>query len=141
MTYATLSDLVERAGETEILEIADRDDDGTADPDVISAALETADERINGYLAVRFRLPLTTVAPIVRGWAVSIARYHLHRDGPPDWVVRDYKDAIAELKEAAAGRLNVPGADGNSPAPSSSGATVSDGPEPAFTRDKLEGWL
>lgn len=141
MTYATLSDLVERAGEAEILEIADRDCDGTPDPDVIDAALTTADERINGYLAVRFRMPLTAVAPIVRGWAVAIARYYLHRYEQPENVVRDYKDAIAELKEAAAGRLDVPGADGTSPAASSSGATIGDGPEPAFTRDKLEGWL
>ncbi|MBN9243382.1 MAG: DUF1320 domain-containing protein [Mesorhizobium sp.] len=141
MTYASLSDLVERAGEIEILDTADRDHDGIADADVIQAALEAADEAINGYLAVRFRLPLTTVAPVVQRWAVSIARYHLHRNGPPDYVVRDYRDAFAELEKAVAGKLNVPGADGTTPAASSGGATVSEGPEPAFTRDKLGGWL
>ena len=141
MSYASLQDLIERAGETEVLQVADRDGDGAADPDVVEAALFTADERINAYLAVRYRVPLGSIPPIVLGWAVSIARYTLHRDGQPEWVVRDYKDAIAELKDAAAGRIAVPDAEGLTPAPSSGGAISSESPEPAFTRDRLEGWL
>ncbi len=141
MSYASQQDLVERAGEAEINEVADRDGNGAPDPDVIEAALFTADERINSYLAVRYRTPLALPAPVVIGWAVSIARYFLHRDGAPDHVVRDYRDAIAELKEAAGGRLAVPDAEGLSPTPSSSGSTSATGTPPAFTRDNLEGWL
>ena len=132
--------MIERAGEEEILQVADRDNDGIADPDVIAAALETADRRIEFYLA-RYRLPLTSVPPIVVGWAVSIARYVLHRQGPPDYVVRDYKDANAELEKVAAGRLTVPDAEGNTPPPSSVGGVTAEGSEPQFTRDKLEGFL
>lgn len=40
MTYATLEDLIERAGAAEIRQIADRDRDGTPDPDVIDAAFQ-----------------------------------------------------------------------------------------------------
>lgn len=141
MPYATLPDLVERAGEDEILQIADRDDDGAADPDVIEAALIHADNTINGYLAVRFTIPLTAVPPIVVTWAVAIARYHLHRQGPPDYVVRDYKDALSALDKAGQGRIAVPGADGIAPAQSSQGAVRVDGPEPVFSREKLGGWL
>lgn len=141
MTYASQQDLIERAGLTEITEVADRDGNGVPDPDVIEAALFTADERINSYLAVRYRTPLARVAPVVIGWAVSIARYFLHRDGAPDHVVRDYRDTIAELKEAAAGRLAVPDAEGLSPIASSSGATSVDGTPPAFTKENMEGWL
>lgn len=141
MSYATLADLVERAGLEEILQVADRNQDGTADPDVVEAALTTADERINAALATRYRLPLASPAPVVVGWAVSIARYHLHRQGQPDYVVRDWKDAISELDKAATGRIAVPNAEGLTPAPSSSGATVSDGTPPVFTNENLEGWL
>jgi phage gp36-like protein len=140
-SYANLQDLIERAGETEILEIADRDGDQVADPDVVSAALAEADRKINGYLAVRYLVPLSTIPDTVVGWAVVIARYVLHRDGAPDHVVRDYRDALAELKDAAAGRLALPDVAGIEPDQSSDGATVAEGSEAQFTRDKLEGWV
>jgi phage gp36-like protein len=141
MPYATLDDLIARAGEAEILQVADRDDDGAADPDVVAGALDTADERINAWLAVRYAMPLSAVPPIVKGWAVSIARYVLHRDGAPDHVVKDYDDAVKELQSAAAGKLSLPGVDGVAPAPASGGGITSSCPDAVFTRKNLEGWL
>jgi phage gp36-like protein len=141
MSYASLPDLIERAGEDEILQVADRDDDGTADPDVIEAALAHADNTINGYLATRYTIPLSSVPPIVVTWAVAIGRYHLHRQGAPDYVVRDYKDALAALDKAQQGRIAVPGADGIAPAQGSEGAVRVDGPEPVFNQENLGGWL
>lgn len=141
MNYATLDDLTERAGEDEILMIADRDGDGVADPDVIAKALADATNAINGYLAVRYRLPLAVVPPQVNGWAVSIARYHLHRDGAPDHVVRDWKAAISDLEKASAGRIRLPLPGGDNPSSSASGDIGVTGPEPAFAKDRLEGWL
>ena len=140
MTYATKQDLIDRAGEAEIFQVADREGP-TSEDQVISAALEDADRKIDAYLAVRYSVPLSSVPTIVLGWAVSIARYTLHRDGAPDHVVRDYRDALAELKDASAGRLAVPDAAGVSPQVSSQGGTISEGSEPMFTRDRLEGWL
>lgn len=141
MTYAVLGDLIKRAGDAEILQIADRDDDQIADPDVILAALESADEKINAWLGARFSLPLSTTPPIVVLWAVSIARYFLHRDGAPDHVVRDYKDALADLQAAASGKLSLPGLDGVQPGTPSQVGISSGGPEPVFNRDNLEGFL
>ena len=141
MVYASLADLIERAGEDEIRQVAERDDDGAPDPDVIAAAVETAGNTIDGYLGVRFQLPLTVVPANVRGWAVAIARYHLHRDGAPDYVVRDYKDALTALQQAARGLQALPGLDGIAPAQSTTGTIRVDGPAPVFSADKLEGWL
>lgn len=141
MPYATLNDLVDRAGEAEILQVADRDGDDVADATVIASALATADHTVNGYLAVRFAMPLTAVPPIVVGWAVSIARYLLHRDGAPDHVVRDYKQALIELEKAGAGKIDVPGADGVTPEQSPEGRTTAEGTPPVFTRENLDGWL
>lgn len=141
MPYATLDDLIARAGELEIAQIADRDDDGDPDAAVVSAALDAADERINAWLGGRVRLPLTSVPAIVKGWAVSIARYHLHRDGAPDHVVKDYDDAVKELQAAAAGKLSLPGVDGVAPpAPSGSGISSSC-PDAVFSRKNMEGFL
>lgn len=140
MPYATLDDLIERAGSAEILDVADRDGDGIADPAVIAAAIETAGQTVDAYLGVRFQLPLVTPPPMVAKWAVSIARYHLHRDGPPDHVVRDYKDALAELKDAGAGRLALPGLDGAAPASGNNDRVLSAGDCRVFTDRSFEGF-
>lgn len=141
MPYATLADLIERAGPSEIVDVADRDGDMIPDAAVIAAAIEAADQTVNGYLGVRYALPLTAVPPLVGKWAVSIARYHLHRDGAPDYVVRDYKDALAELRDAGAGRLALPGLDGSTPAASPSAGRVWTESDPrAFSDEALDGW-
>lgn len=142
MSYASLADLVELAGLEEILQVADRDGDGVADADVIAAALTHADNTINGYLAVRYAIPLSVVPDLVRTWAVSIARYRLHRDGAPDQVVRDYNAAIAALKDVARGQIDLPiDPNDGSLASAATGGIAVTGPEPVFTQDKLEGWL
>lgn len=115
MSYATLSDIIERAGEDEILQVADRDHDGVADPGVIEAALITAGSEIDGYISTRYRLPLPVVPDLVKTWAVSIARYHLHRDGAPDHVVRDWKAAMDGLRDVARSVVNLPVDQGNEP--------------------------
>lgn len=142
MPYCTLTDLVARAGEDEILQVADRDDDGVADVDVVTAAVSAADQRIDAALAVRFRLPLTSVPEIVQSWSVSIARYWLHRNIAPENVVKDYERALADLRDVVAGKLSVPDAEGLEPPQQTAiGATIAEGTAPAFDRTGLEGWL
>lgn len=141
MTYATLADLIARAGEDEILQVADRDGDGVADASVISRALSDADDIVDARLAARYQVPLTSTPAIVNGWAVSIARYFLHRDGAPEHVVRDYTTALNDLKDAAAGKFPVPDAAGIAPAESTSGSVTAYGSAPVFSKDRLEGFL
>lgn len=142
MSYASLADLNELAGQEEILQVADRDNDGEPDTDVIAAALAHADNTINGYLAVRYAIPLTAVPDLVRTWAVALARYRLHRDGPPDHVVRDANAATAALKDVARGQIDLPiDPNDGSLASAATGGIAVTGPEPVFTQDKLEGWL
>lgn len=140
MTYASISDLTERAGDQELRQIADRDRDMLPDQPVVDAALIHADNVINGYVAAKFTLPLATVPDLVRTWAVSIARYILHRNGAPDHVAQDYKDAIAALKDVAAGRIALPIAPGGSTPSTASGGVISAHPGEVFTSDKLRGW-
>ncbi|MQT13644.1 gp436 family protein [Segnochrobactrum spirostomi] len=138
--YATLADIVDRAGEDEILAIADRDRDGVADPAVVAAAIAFAAQTIDSYVGVRYALPLAPVPAIVTAWSVSIARYVLHRDGAPDHVVRDYQGALQALRDAAAGRLALPDVAGIK-ADATAGAVRAESDPPAFTRERLVGWL
>jgi len=140
MTYATLADLTERAGDAEIRQVADRDRDGTPDPEVIAAALEDADNTVNGYVGAKYALPLSSVPAVVVTWAVSIARYVLHRNGAPDHVRDDYKDAIAALKDVSRGLIALPVEVGETPPTTVNGTVMSAHPDPVFTPEKLRGW-
>ena len=141
MAYATEQDLIDRAGEQEISQVADRDGTSETYAAAIGKALAQADARIDAALAIRFILPLSTVPDVVNQWAVSIARYFLHRDGAPDHVRKDYELALADLKLAADGRISVPGASGILPATGGdSGRIAVVSSEPQFSRENLEGW-
>lgn len=140
MAYATLDDLIERAGLAEIRQTADRDRDGTPDAEVIAAAIEDAGNLIDGYIATRYATPLPSVPRLVKTWAVSIARYLLHRNGAPEHVAQDYKDALAALKDVQAGRLALPITPGLDPPVEQAGRVLASHPDPIFTADRLRGW-
>ena len=140
MTYATLADLIERAGETEIRQIADRDRDGEPDPEVIAAALSDADNTVNGYVGVKYQLPLPAVPELVVTWSVSIARYVLHRNGAPEHVAQDYKDAISALKDVSRGLIALPVAEGEAGPVAQTGIIMAEHPPQVFTRKKMRGW-
>lgn len=141
MTYATLNDLIARAGADEIRQTSDRDRDGTPDPEVIEAALIHADNTVNGYVRARYDLPFVDVPDLVRTWAVAIARHFLHRNGAPDHVVDDYKDAISALKDVSAGRSALPATGAGNAQPQQAAGTVQSAhPDQVFTPAKLRGW-
>lgn len=140
MTYASLSDLIDRAGEDELRQVADRDRDGVIDQELILAALTTADDAVDGYIGVKYDLPLTSVPPQVKAWSVSIARYTLHRNAAPDFVERDYKDTISALKDVARGLIALPVVGGGSAPALSGGGVMASHPDPVFTANRLRGW-
>ncbi|MGM4981874.1 gp436 family protein [Rhizobium sp. 11_C7_N12_5] len=139
MPYATLDDLIERAGQREILDTADRDKDGVADADVIASALATAEAEINGYAATKYTLPFVEVPALVRNWTVSLARYYLHRSKRPELVKEDYDNAISQLQDVAAGKITLPQASGETPS-LASGTYLISAPPPRFSRRALQGF-
>lgn len=91
---------------------------------------------IDGYLAARYTLPLATVPNIVTGWAGDIVRFKLWDQSAPGEVRKRYEDAIAQLRDLAAGRLFLP--------PDANGVPVSTGlrfdgfaADRVFTSDSL----
>lgn len=110
MSYATLADLTDRYASEEITRLADRDEDGIADPLVIERVLTDADAEIDAYLAVRYTLPLPSTPPRLTSLAADIARYRLQDDNPLDEAVARYRQAIDFLREIANGKAALPGA-------------------------------
>lgn len=138
MTYASQQNLIDRCGDVELRQIADHDRDGLPDLAVVTAALVDADNLINGYVAAKYTTPLANTPDLVRTWAVSIARYVLHRNGAPDHVTADYKDAVAGLKDVARGLVMLPGLGGDLPSVAGNGAAMADIPAAHF--GSLRGW-
>lgn len=118
MTYATQQNLIDRFGESELIQLTDRGGLGEIDAVVIDRALADADAEINGYLAARYILPLVSPLPtVLEKLACDIARYQLYDDRVTEAVETRYKNAVSLLRDVAAGRalLGVTSTD-NSPA-------------------------
>ncbi|WP_027366938.1 gp436 family protein [Desulfocurvibacter africanus] len=122
MSYASQQDIVDRYGEEALVLLADRDNDGVADPDVIAQTLADADAEIDAYLAARYQLPLATVPAVLKRLAVDIVVYRLAADAGTGTEERRqrYEDAVDLLKRISTGQASL----GLAEAPASTGGGV-----------------
>ena len=135
MPYATLQDLVDRFGYEQLAQLSDRDAGAVIDETVVGRALADADAEIDGYLAVRFALPLSSVPAALVRISCDIACYRLY-DSVPDSVRKRYEDAVRDLKGYASGSLALDGAAPLLPAAASVTVKVL-APERLFNADTL----
>jgi phage gp36-like protein len=139
MAYATISDLIDAFDEVEVLQLADRDDDGTADADVIALVQERSQSLIDGYLRARYALPLSAPFPaIILGIDCDLQRYFLCDNAASDRIADAYDAAMSMLKDIAAGKLLLSVAAATS-GDISGGATYA-APARVFSRDTLAGF-
>lgn len=126
MSYATLTDLTERFGDTELVQLTNRTIGGTTIVTaVVDRALADAGAEIDGYLVGRYRLPLPVVPRTLVGFACDIARYRLYDDRATEQVTKRYDDAVKFLRLVADGRISLGPASDQSSAPSAGGAQIS----------------
>ncbi|MCL2346459.1 MAG: DUF1320 domain-containing protein [Desulfobulbus sp.] len=104
--YATANDMMDRFGDAEMMQLAER-----AGSEVIEQALDDATAEIDIYLSNRYRLPLDPAPPVIRRVACDIARYRLFDNAAPEEVRRRYEDALRLLRSLANGTasLGLPG--------------------------------
>lgn len=140
MSYASLDDLINRAGLAEIRQVADRNGDGDPDSVVVASALTTADRLIDGYVGARYSLSMVEVPTLLNTWAISIARYYLHASGAPENVAQDFKDAVAALKDVSKGVIVLPLATGSTAVANQAGGILASHPTTVFSADRLRGW-
>ncbi|MDR0966661.1 MAG: DUF1320 domain-containing protein [Myxococcales bacterium] len=107
MAYCSLTDLIDRFGEREILVLTDRDKDGVADTAVADAAISDASAEIDLRVGQRYRVPVAPTPPILRSFACDIARYRLAGERPHDQIAQRYRDAIASLELIANGQVSL----------------------------------
>lgn len=109
MPYVTSEAFEQAFGQDELADLLARGHDFTKTE-------SGAASLIDGYLASRYTLPLAAVPEMLRAWALDIARFRLWDDQAPEEVRRRYEDALAQLRDLAAGRISLPPAANGAPA-------------------------
>lgn len=135
--YASIADMIERFGETEIVELTDLEHTGEVVVDVAERALTDATAEIDGYLAARYRLPVTDTPRVLSVLCTDIARYRLQKGVATDQARQRYEDALGTLKQIARGEINLPLA---TPPPASAEPMVSPGRSRVFDDDTMRGY-
>jgi len=138
MSYATQSDMVERFGELDLIQLTDRADPpaGVIDAGVVQTALDDASSEIDGYLSGRYTLPLSPVPTVLVGFCCDIARYKLNPSVDKDHPASQrYRDAVVFLGNLSRGvvSLGVAGLETNK-----HGRAVIVAPSRRFTRETLQ---
>lgn len=138
MSYATQADMIARYGEAELVQLTDRLNTPPVlvDAAVLAFALDSADAEIDGYLAVKFAVPLATPPRLIVDYACDIARYRLFADRASDLIRARYKDAIAFLDRVAKGTATIAGAQALS-APAGGGSVQFEAGQKVFGRELL----
>jgi phage gp36-like protein len=128
MSYAIQQDLIDRFGQTELIQLTDLAGAGTINATEVARALADADGEIDGYLAGRYALPLPAIPKIITGYACDIARYRLYKGVIAETVQKNYDQAIKFLSLVAQGKISLgPDATGNQVAPVAGGPAITQG--------------
>ncbi len=132
MAYASLTDILDRIGETTLVELTDDNGQGVADETIVGRTISDADRLIDGYLSVRFRLPLNPVPDLVRAISADLAVYELYsrRDRMVELRSARRDRAIELLEKLAAGTIRF---DGDEPASRETVKTSTAGKPRTFT--------
>lgn len=141
MSYATQQDLIDRYGETELIQLTDRVaiPPAAIDATVTARALDDAAATVDGYLRGRYALPLAATPPALTRVACDLARFFLWGDraDPTGAIAAAAAEARRWLQQVAAGLVTLDAA-APAAAAASGGARVSVGAAP-FSRADLAG--
>jgi phage gp36-like protein len=136
MNYATIDDLAARFGDTELINLTDTLGDGVVNSEPVNRALADATAEMDGYLAVRYALPLPVVPEVLVRVSCDIARYLLWSSQASDEVRHRYEGARRLLEGLAAGKvtLGMPAVDTPAASVQASLASFVPGAERVFGR-------
>ena len=80
---------------------------------LVGEVIARAESMIDGYAAGRYAVPLPAT-DLVREWALCLAEYELYKRGPgnavPEKIRESFQQTCSQLKDLAAGELQIPSA-------------------------------
>lgn len=119
--YVTADVMRERFGDQELIELTDNREPyiNAINFDKLNAALSEANSEIDGYVQVRYKLPLQIIPPYLVAIGCHIARYHLCTMvvTENDPIKIRYNDAIKTLKAISKGDVALGGSPAGESAP------------------------
>ena len=107
MAYCTSADMIARFGEDELIELTDRDNAGSIDDLVLSAAMDDASATIDSYIRGVCSLPLLPVPQTIKSIACDLAFHALHTKGESDAQTRRFGDAMDHLWKISVGMISL----------------------------------
>ncbi len=142
MAYCSQSDVEKLVPAVELTKLTA---EGGSEPDaaVVADCIAKADAEIDGYLGVRYQVPLNPVPDLVRAVSVDLAVYNLHKRRPllpmPETCRRSYEDRIAFLRAVVAGNATIGATAAKPPSVSQEVVEIGSG-DRIFSRDSLKGF-
>lgn len=110
MAYSTQTDILQLLPESELARLTTEEGD-VPDAAVVTDCIGKADAEIDGYLGIRYQVPLDPVPDLVKAISVDLAVYNLHSRRPlmamPETVKMNYGNRISFLKSVVAGSATV----------------------------------
>lgn len=142
MPYVTLTQMISRFGEQEMIELTNLHEPDATAINVFNfeAAAIDAEAEINSYVGIIAALPLTSIPLVLSGKAADVTRYYLDTLDPREDVRKRYEDAIAWLKLLADGNVNI-GLDGDGNEPVPGGMLRTSRNAPVYSRDTINSKL
>lgn len=101
MAYASSADFITKFGESEWLQLTDRDVDDTSDTGVGTDALNDASGIVDGYLRAIYTIPLNIVDPAIKQITLDLARWILSGNQASERVLDGYREANKRLDDIA----------------------------------------
>ena len=107
--YATPDNMLSRFGEQDLALLTEREDSvpGEINLALLEQALSDASAEIDGYIAGRYVLPLTTVPAVLERNCCDIARYFLYGDKAPEQVEKRYAAVVKFLTAVSKGDISL----------------------------------
>jgi phage gp36-like protein len=147
MPYCTLDDLKKQTREDILISLTCDPTEEVLEikPEVVAAAIASADAEIDGYARTQYDVPFNPVPDIIRKFSVDITLYNLFSRRGVDKekeanIVDRYKSAIRFLENLAKGLVTIgatAGSGQSAPAPPIGMEIQSD--RRIFTRNSLKG--
>ena len=108
MSYCTQQDMIDRFGESELIQLTDSSGLNEIATDRLARAIDDASAAIDGWLAGVYPLPLATVPAQLVRINCDMARYYLHSAGTvPELVEKRFDHAIDYLRALANGTVSL----------------------------------
>lgn len=109
LMYATPDNMLSRFGAQDLMLLTEREDSvpGEVNLALLEQALRDASAEIDGYIAGRYVLPLTTVPAVLERNCCDIARYFLYGDKAPEQVEKRYAAVVKFLTAVSKGDISL----------------------------------